>query len=79
MSMKQTQFITVSTAIITTVLNTAVMYIDSKYYGYYTPAYVFGMLIPRFISGIIIAAIFGALLPHIVKPLRNFLINRKEH
>ncbi len=78
MSTKQTQFITVSTAVIVTVLNTAVMYIDSKYYGYYTPAYVFGMLIPRFISGIIIAFIFGAILPHIVKHLRNFLISRKE-
>ena len=78
MSMKQTQFITVSTAILTTVLNTAVMYIDSKYYGYYTPAYVFGMLLPRFLSGIIIAVIFGALLPHIIKPLKKFLTGGKK-
>ena len=78
MSMKQTQFITISTAILTTVLNTVVMYIDSKYYGYYTPAYVFGMLLPRFLSGIIIAVIFGMLLPHIIKPLKKFLTGGKK-
>jgi ECF transporter S component (folate family) len=55
MSFKQTQFITISSALIVTALNTAAMYIDSKIYGYYSFAYVFGGILPRIIAGIIVA------------------------
>ena len=77
MSFKQTQFITISSALIVTALNTAAMYIDSKIYGYYSFAYVFGGILPRIIAGIIIAFIFGAILPHILKPLKRIVISPK--
>lgn len=73
MSFKQTQFITISSALIVTALNTASMYIDSKIYGYYSFAYVFGGIVPRIIAGIIIAFIFAAILPNILKPLRRIV------
>lgn len=71
MSMKQTQFITISSALCVTAINTLVMYIDSKIYGYYSFAYIFGGIIPRIIAGVIIAIIFGALLPHLLEPLKR--------
>ena len=73
MTFAQTEFITIVSAIAVTVLNTAVMYIDSKILGYYSYAYVFGAVLPRFISGIIVACVLGAVLPYILKPLRQFL------
>jgi len=73
MSFKQTQFITILSALVVTAVNTVVMYLDAKIYGYYTFVGVFGAVIPRIISGVITAFILGALLPHIVKPLRKFL------
>ena len=74
MSFKQTQFITISSALIVTAINTAAMYIDSKIYGYYSFAYVFGGILPRIIAGIIVAFVFGAILPHILKPLKRIVI-----
>ena len=73
MSFKQTQFITISSALIVTALNTAAMYIDSKIYGYYSFAYVFGGIVPRIIAGVIIAFIFGAILPNILPPIRKIV------
>ena len=75
MSFKQTQFITISSALIVTALNTLMMYIDSKIYGYYSFAYVFGGILPRIVAGVIIAFIFAAILPHILKPLKRIVIS----
>ena len=73
MSFKQTQFITILSALVVTAINTVVMYLDAKIYGYYTFAGVFGMVVPRIIFGVITAFILGALLTYIEKPLRNYL------
>lgn len=73
MSFKQTQFITILSALVVTALNTVVMYLDAKIYGYYSFAGVFGMVVPRIITGVITAFILGLILPHIVKPLRSYL------
>ena len=75
MSFKQTQFITISSALVVTALNTLMMYIDSKIYGYYSFAYVFGGILPRVIAGVIIAFVFGAILPQPSLPGRLFLLN----
>ena len=75
MSFKQTQFITISSALIVTALNTLMMYIDSKIYGYYSFAYVFGGILPRIVAGVIIAFIFAAILPQILKQLKR-IVNR---
>lgn len=73
MTHKQTQFITISSALVVTALNTLVMYIDSKIYGYYSFAYVFGGILPRVIAGVIIAIIFAAILPQLLKPLKKII------
>lgn len=73
MTTKQTQFITIVSALAVTALNTFIMYLDSVIYGYFSFAYVFGGIVPRIVAGVIIAIIFGALLPHILKPLRRIV------
>ncbi|MBQ6877376.1 MAG: ECF transporter S component [Oscillospiraceae bacterium] len=78
MSFKQTQFITISSALAVTAVNTLMMFIDSKIYGYYSVAYVFGGIVPRIIAGIIVAFVFGAVLPHIIKPLKRIVIEPKK-
>lgn len=76
MSFKQTQFITISTALVVTALNTAVLYADAWIMGYHYAA-VFIDLVLRITAGIIIAFIFGAILPHILKPLRRIVVSPK--
>ncbi len=78
MTFAQTQFITISSALAVTAVNTLMMYIDSKIMGYYSVAYVFGGIVPRIIAGIIIAFVFGAILPHILKPIRRIVIEPKK-
>ncbi len=60
---------TVISSLLVTAANTLVMYIDSKMYGYYSYAYVFGGIVPRVISGVITAVVFAIILPPIIKTL----------
>jgi len=62
-------FIIVFSAMIVTLTNTAAMYIDSKVYGYYSYAYVFGMTIPRIISAILTSAVYLAVVEVLMKHL----------
>lgn len=71
MTVRQTIFITIASALTVTALNTLVMYLDSKIWGYYSYAYVFGKIVPRIISGIITAIIFGLIVPKILPPLKR--------
>lgn len=48
--------------LITTAINTVGIYIDSKIYGYYSFAYVFGAVPVRILSGVIRAAIYAAII-----------------
>ena len=47
----------VAAAVITTLANTAVIWLDSVIYGYYTFAIVFGSAVIRFITGIVAAVL----------------------
>ncbi len=69
----QIVMITVLTALVLTVLNTAVMFIDSKIYNYYSYTFVFGALFTRFAIGIITALIFSVILPPLLKLIRKAL------
>lgn len=71
MTLEQTALITILSALVVTALNTLVMFIDSKIFGYYSWAYVFGAVVPRIIAGILTASAFAALLPPIVNTLRE--------
>lgn len=48
-------------AIVITLLNTLIIYIDSILLGYYTWVYVFGSFVIRIISGIITAIVVGTI------------------
>lgn len=65
--------IAAASGVLVTILNTGVMYLDSVIKGYYSYAYVFGALLPRFVSGIITSGVFGAVTPLLVSPLTRFL------
>lgn len=56
-----------------TVLNTAVMYVDSKIYGYYAFAYIFGTLVARMFISIAKALVFTEVLPLLIKRVKKAL------
>ena len=64
---KQMIFIIALSAVIVTTMNTAVMYIDSKLYGYDSFGYVFGAIIPRYISGILTSIVHLAIIELLMK------------
>lgn len=49
------------------ILNTAVLYVDSLIFGYYSPVYIFGSLVPRLLICLGKAAAFSAVLPTLMK------------
>lgn len=53
-----------------TVINTLVMYIDSKIFHYFSYAYLFGSILYRIIASIITSIIYFLILPIIIKPLK---------
>ncbi len=57
--------------ILITILNTGVIYLDSKLYGYYYPALIYGNLALRFVVCILKAAAFGLILPALLKQIRK--------
>ena len=71
MTQRQTIVILILSALCVTVLNTVIMALDSLIYGYYSKAYVFGALLYRIVSGILIATVFALLLPPLLKRLRS--------
>ncbi len=75
---KQMIFIVVVTELIVTSLNTFAMYIDSKIFGYYSYAYIFGSVIIRYISCILKSVIFANILPKMVNILKDKTIRLTE-
>lgn len=63
--------ISIISALTVTVFNTLAMYLASKFEGWYTPQYVFGTLIYRFLAGIIMAVLFSLILPKLLEQLRK--------
>ncbi len=72
LTVKQIGFITIVSAIALTLMNTVGIYIDSKIYGYYTFAGVFGVFFVRIATGIATAIVYTAITPFLVKQLRRF-------
>jgi len=69
----QTTFIVFVSSILVLVLNTAVMYIDSKVYGYYSAAYIFGATTMRIVVCLVKAAAFSAVLPGLIAAVKKVL------
>jgi len=62
----QSMLLIVFSELLITVLNTAVMYIDSKIFGYYSFAYVFGTVVIRFAVCIVRAVVYALVIPRLV-------------
>ena len=71
LSQKKLCFIIVASELMVTLLNTCVMYIDSKIYGYYSFAYIFGTFILRIVISVAKALVFTAVLPALMKPIKK--------
>lgn len=69
----QMVFIMIASELTITLLNTFALYVDSKIFGYYSAAFVFGTLALRLAICVAKAAVYGAVLPALLKPLRRVL------
>ena len=72
MTLRQTVFITIATALLVTALNTLLMYVDSWVYSY-SYAAALATLALRILAGIITAVLFSLILPTILASLRRLL------
>ncbi len=54
-----------------TSLNLLALYVDSKLYGYYSSALVFGNLFLKIVTGVILAVIYSAILPKLLAYLKK--------
>ena len=65
-------------ALLTTALNTLVMYLDSVVQGYYSYAYVFGGVVTRVIAGIVTAVVMAFVAPPVVELLERTMEGVKK-
>lgn len=65
-------------ALITTVLNTLVMYLDSVVQGYYSYAYVFGGVVTRVAAGAVTAVVMAFVAPPVVELLDRTVTEIKK-
>lgn len=73
LSGKKLCFIIVATELMVTLLNTGVMYIDSKIYGYYVFAYIFGTFALRLVISVVKAIVFTAVVPVLLRPIKRVI------
>lgn len=68
---KQIIMISIASALLVTALNLLALYVDSKLYGYYSFALVFGNLLLKIAAGIILAVIYSSILPKLLAYLKK--------
>ncbi len=78
MTLRQTVFITIATALMVTALNTLFMSVDSWVYSY-SYAAALATLALRILAGIVTAVLFSLLLPTILAALRRLFGAEKTH
>ena len=74
----QTVGIVVAAEVLVTALNTLVMYIDAKLYGYWFPGFISAMLLPRGAVCVVKAVVFGFVLPKLCARVRRALPGEGE-
>ena len=72
-SFVETAFITSLSALLVTALNILALYVDSKLFGYYSYALVFGNVILKIVVGIILSFIYSLALPKLLTFLKTQL------
>lgn len=70
---KNTVFISIISALLVTTLNLLALYVDSKMFGYYSKTLVFGNIIFKIITGIILSIIYSSVLPKLLAFLKKQL------
>lgn len=73
LSIKQMAFIMFAMSIMIFALNTLVLYIDSKIYGYYSAVFIFGSMVPRVLICLAKAAVFTAIMPPLLRAAKRGL------
>ena len=71
LSRAQVLFIVVLAELMVTLLNTGVIYVDSKLYGYYTPALITGSLALRLVICVVKALAYSFALPPLLQAVRR--------
>ena len=59
--------------LVITILNTIVIYIDSKIMGYYSFVYVFGSFVLRVLTSIVVGVIYACLLPIMLRIIKSLI------
>lgn len=72
-SFTETAFITSFSALLVTALNILALYVDSKLFGYYSYALVFGNVILKIAVGIILSFVYSLALPKLLTFLKKQL------
>ena len=73
LSATQTTFIVTVNEILITLLNTGVIYLDSRIYAYWFPGYISASLVFRFVMCIAKAIVFSLVLPVLVRAIGKVL------
>ncbi|MBO4359160.1 MAG: folate family ECF transporter S component [Erysipelotrichaceae bacterium] len=68
---KKIMLISSLSAVTVTALNILALYVDSKMYGYYSPALVFGNIAVKIAVGIILALIYSGVMPRLLSYLKK--------
>ncbi len=72
LTMGQSIFIAVATELLITTMNTGVMYLDARIYGYYFKGFITAMLLPRYGICVVKAVVYGVLLQRLLPSLQRF-------
>ena len=56
-----------------TVLNTIVIYVDSKIMGYYSFVLVFGSFIIRMLTSVVLGIVYSCIIPLMIKIIKPFM------
>lgn len=59
--------------LIITLLNTVVIYVDSKIMGYYNFVYVFGSFVLRILTSIVVGIVYACIIPIIIRIIKPFM------
>lgn len=78
MSDRRTAAVIIIAELVITLLNTGIIYIDSKLYGWYYPALIVGSLAVRLAVCIVKGIVFGTFIPMLIKALRKRGISKQE-
>ena len=71
LSQRQLVWLIVAAELLVTLLNTGVLYADSRIYGYYYPGIILGVLALRLVLCVLKALAYAFVLPQLLRPIRR--------